>query len=502
MGVIQRQVFKNNLLSFVGIAIGAVTNVFIFPQDPALKGYADTVLRAAMLFAPICLLGLPLVIIHFYPYLKGSTETAVAKLLARTLAIGGGIVASMVLTNYLLGDMVFVALAERGVSIEKLQSSSWIVIGLVAALMGTAVINTVLSIYRRIAIPVLFNNVFLKIALPAIFLFSVYGHLDRGGFAWALVVIYLLSLFGLTVYGKTIGALNLKWGKLELESRSVKEMFSVAGFSILGTLGSVFAIYLDTLFVNFYLGDTPTGYYGFAVFAVSLMMVPHKAMVTIATPIITEKFKADEMSEISNLYQDSARTLFIIGAFILAGLVICLPTLYQLTPKLQQYSVGYTATIFLALGVLTDQITSINGQLIGFSRYFRIGPVFTLILGGINVVLNYLFIGKLGYGLMGAAMATALSLTIYNVIKSGFVYWKFRLHPFTISNLYTLLLGSFAIFTGLLIPDVGVVFVDLVLKAGWIVLCFGLLIMATSAAPVLKSAITGKVREVFDRFRG
>ena len=493
MGVIQRQVFKSNLLSYVGIAIGALTNVFLFPKDPGLKGYVDTLLKSALLLAPVLMLGTTTVMIHFSPYVKGGFKRANAKLLARMIVVGGGSLLALALVNFFFRDTVFELLLARGISVEKLQTSSWIVIGLLVAIMGTNIVNTALSIYQRIAVPVLFNNIFLKVALPVIFLLALYGYLERSAFAWALVGIYLLSLLGVVAYGMRIGALNLEWGKLEVEGRSAREMYTVAGFSIIGTLGSVLAVYIDTLTVNFYLGDVPTGYYGFAAFAVSLIMVPHKAMTSIANPIITREFKDGNVNALAALYRDSARTLLVMGSFILAGLVVCLPTLYQVTPKMQQFAVGYSATIVLGLGVLTDQMTSINGQLISFSRYFRMGTIFVLIMGVINVALNYVFIGRLGYGLLGAGMATAISLLIYNALKSVFVYLKFRMHPFSTGMVFTLAVSAFAVLTGRLLPDVGIVLVDLLIKGGWVTGCFAGYVLGTNYAPVLKSAILGKI---------
>ena len=44
--------------------------------------------------------------------------------------------------------------------------------------------------------------------------------------------------------------------------------------------------------------------------------------------------------------------------------------------------------------------------------------------------------------LIGPAIATLVSITIYNIIRIVFLWKKFKLFPFTIQSLYTILLAA------------------------------------------------------------
>ena len=91
--------------------------------------------------------------------------------------------------------------------------------------------------------------------------------------------------------------------------------------------------------------------------------------------------------------------------------------------------------LFLGLGKLTDMLTSVNTQIISYSKAYRYNLFFLLFLGISNVVLNYVLISR--YGLLGAAVATAGSLFLYNLLKLLFIQFRFKMHPFSASTAKT-----------------------------------------------------------------
>ena len=46
------------------------------------------------------------------------------------------------------------------------------------------------------------------------------------------------------------------------------------------------------------------------------------------------------------------------------------------------------------------------------------------------------------YGIIGPAIGTLVSVTIYNIIRIAFLWKKFKLFPLTIQSLYTILLAA------------------------------------------------------------
>ena len=126
--------------------------------------------------------------------------------------------------------------------------------------------------------------------------------------------------------------------------------------------------------------------------------------------------------------------------------------------------------LFLALGKLIDMGFSTNNHILIYSKYFRYNLFFVLLLALLNLVLNYVFIQI--YGLIGAAMASAISLAIFNLLKYVFIYIKLKFSPFTHETL-KLLLIFFSLFLIVgFIPSLMMNCIDLFIKGIVISLLF------------------------------
>jgi O-antigen/teichoic acid export membrane protein len=84
----------------------------------------------------------------------------------------------------------------------------------------------------------------------------------------------------------------------------------------------------------------------------------------------------------------------------------------------------------------------------------------------INIMLNLVLIPK--FQVIGAALSTFLSLTIYNLIKLAYIYIRFKIQPFSWATLSVLALGALGFGLSLLIPDTGNHILNILLKSGLI----------------------------------
>lgn len=92
------------------------------------------------------------------------------------------------------------------------------------------------------------------------------------------------------------------------------------------------------------------------------------------------------------------------------------------------FTAGFISLLILASGQLINLSTGMNGGLIILSRYYKFNLYSQVIMVALNFTLNYFLIPV--YGIKGAALATAISLSLLNVIKWLFVKVKFHLQPF------------------------------------------------------------------------
>ena len=107
--------------------------------------------------------------------------------------------------------------------------------------------------------------------------------------------------------------------------------------------------------------------------------------------------------------------------------------LYQLIPK--EYSGGIAVVFLIGLSKFYDLIIGNNAAIILNTKYYRWFLFFGIALVTLMIGLYVILIPI--YGIVGAALATLISIIIYNTIKVFFVFWKLNLTPFTIKTVYS-----------------------------------------------------------------
>lgn len=98
-----------------------------------------------------------------------------------------------------------------------------------------------------------------------------------------------------------------------------------------------------------------------------------------------------------------------------------------------EYREGALALVVLSVGFFTHAVAGPNMNALTSIGDTRIVMVDNLVAAGVNVVLNYLLIPEYSY--LGAAMATAVSYALLNVLYSLSLYRRTGIHPFTPSLL-------------------------------------------------------------------
>jgi O-antigen/teichoic acid export membrane protein len=84
-------------------------------------------------------------------------------------------------------------------------------------------------------------------------------------------------------------------------------------------------------------------------------------------------------------------------------------------------------------------ITGLNGIITITSKKYKYDLYFMLVLVIATIVLNLLLIPI--YGITGAALAAMISLVVYNLLRLVFVWYNFKMQPFTINCLWVLLIS-------------------------------------------------------------
>ena len=124
----------------------------------------------------------------------------------------------------------------------------------------------------------------------------------------------------------------------------------------------------------------------------------------------------------------------------------------------------------LGFAMIFDLATGFNGHIISLSKYYRFNIVIMLFLAITTIALNYLFLTKTQFGIIGIAMATAISLTLFNMIKIYFNYVKFKVFPLTIEMMYVLIICTLAITLAIMFPVTKSNLVNLLYKPAFVLI--------------------------------
>jgi O-antigen/teichoic acid export membrane protein len=159
--------------------------------------------------------------------------------------------------------------------------------------------------------------------------------------------------------------------------------------------------------------------------------------------LVSKALKENKLDEIKKLYIQSSLNQLIIGGALFAFLWASIDAIYQIVPG--AFSQGKMVVFYIGLSRLFILITGISGPIIVFSKYYRVNLLFNLFLVGLTIFSNYILINK--FGMVGAAVATAITFLTYNILKVVYIEYRFKMQPFTIETIKSIIV---LIITGLI----------------------------------------------------
>ena len=129
---------------------------------------------------------------------------------------------------------------------------------------------------------------------------------------------------------------------------------------------------------------------------------------------------------------------FLLGALILLLIWTNLDVLFWLMPNGAIYAAGRYVVLIIGLTKVVDLLFGGNHEILLNSPAYRFSLIALVFLGVISFSINYVMIPI--YGMNGAAAGTVVSVLLYNSLKSGFIWVRYRLWAFDRKTLYALLL--------------------------------------------------------------
>ena len=234
----------------------------------------------------------------------------------------------------------------------------------------------------------------------------------------------------------------------------------MAIFSILTGIGGNIIFRVDKILINQMLGIEQTGIYTIAFYFGTLVTIPSRILLRISGTLIAEAWKNNNITQLKKIYHKSCLNQFIIAALLLGIIAINISNIMEILGP--EYAGSKWVILIVGLGFLINMSTGTNGQIIRFSKYYRMAMWFMVILIIVVVGSMYLFIPF--FGITGAAIAIAFSFLINNFIRFIFLKVKFQMQPFTLSFLWVFLAFGISYLPVMIIPDFNLI-ADIIIKS-------------------------------------
>lgn len=495
MGVIQRQGIKNSLVNYIGAVIGMLSTVFVYNLAPEAYGHVQLLKSAALLFLPLANLGIQNLTIRFFPTFKTEDGHHHGFLSFLFLAAGGAFLL-FVFVVFLFWDQIYAYYQGREAESNFNAGFLWYFIPLTYMLVLVNMLTNYISNFQRIVLPAIFHDLFLKFVVPTVILLFYFEYIDLSWVIRIFLLAYVVIVGFLLLYLRHLGELHLKKPDAKIWEHA-KAMTDFAGFTMLGSLGSVLALQLDTFMMGSLDNMYNTGVYSLAITISMAIGIPHRSISNITAPLIAASWQKNDTDHIRLLYRQTSLLLLIAGVFLLVEIGVNFPDLCTLSPQSEVLFDAYYALLILGIGRIIDMGTSINGYIIQYSSRYRINVYFILFLGLLNVGMNLLLIP--GFGMEGAALATAISLTSYNILRTLYVQHRFGMFPFGWNTLFVLLIGGIAAVVGWWLPTTSSAILNMLYRGAIIVLVFLGPVYWRKVSPELNQALDGSIKKFLKR---
>jgi O-antigen/teichoic acid export membrane protein len=248
------------------------------------------------------------------------------------------------------------------------------------------------------------------------------GYSVVGAAAGIVVSGVLTFLLGILVLRRQTDLLNI-------ESPNISDSYEYYNFSVPLTfnhLGNFLYNRVDLLMVGFLLTGSAVGIYKIAVLLSGILILPLTAFNQLFPPIASRLYQNGDLEQLEQVYCTVTRWSFTLSLFPTITIILYADEVLNIFGE--GFTEGAAVLVLFAFAQFTNSAVGASGYLLMMSDHQYLTLANQLGSGILNALLNYVLILQLGY--IGAAVATAITLTSINLLRVSQVWYIEGVQPY------------------------------------------------------------------------
>jgi len=488
VGVVIKQSIRATIHVYVGVVIGFITAVVVFPRifTPEQVGLLNILTQISLLISQFGIFGLPGIItyyfFHFQNKEKGHNGFPV---IIAWGTIFGSVISILFLVfgkSWIMSKYPNPLFGEHYYQLITLTTFSIIYINLDSYYKGFY--NVVLSTFLK--------ETFQRLLLLVAAFFYFYKFCSFNGYVilYSLAAVIPVVWLFLAIVKDGHFPWKPDWSFVTPSLRT--GMLTVGFYNILASISAYSNGIIDNIMISSMCGLPKGGIYTTTILFGMLVSIPSRTVRKITSALLAEAWKDDNKEKVFDIYKKSCVTLYIIGFLIFLGVWTNIDNILQILPK--AYSIGKWAIFWSCLTNLLEMTVGSAGSLLGTSKHYKVQTYQSILLVGFLVIANYIFIPI--WGLTGAAFATTMSFLTYNSIRHFYIVYRWRMQPYGKEIVYVTIIGIATFGIIYLVPHFTYFMVDAVMRGILVIAFFGLSVYFLKISPEINTTVDGIIKKV------
>ncbi|MBK8339047.1 MAG: hypothetical protein IPK99_03095 [Flavobacteriales bacterium] len=370
MGIIARQAALNTLLSYVGIGLGFVNVVLLYPKVLAADEFGLTRLMVsiATIAAQVAQLGAENTVIRYFPYFR-DPERNDRGLLGMLLLFGTAVGLLAMLVIGVFHGLLSEVFSDRNALYGRY---GLLVLPLVLSEVYFILLRSYSRSLRRTVQPGFIREFVLRILQTGLILFQAWKPMP---FTWFMVLytaLFLICTAALAADLFRAGFFKLGWSERWLPRRLRRSMITYSGFTLSASIAGIVLGNMDQLMIGALLTDglRYVAHYAVGFYFGSVIAAPGRLWARSRCRCSPMRGSGTTKVMIADLYRRSALVQTVISGFLFSCCGLVWTTCFLLLPA--EYASAAGVAVLIGLAYLLTSAIGLSAGIISMSRAYHL----------------------------------------------------------------------------------------------------------------------------------